>query len=261
MSKFEKVALVTGGGSGIGRAVSKRLAQDGMAVCVADIIADKAQAVAAEIKEAGGEAFAIQVDVTSPESQDKMFAAVLEAYGRLDCVASNAGILRNDPFTMISYETWDRLMSINLDGFVLCAQKAAEIMIKQGWGGKIGFTLSQGGFAENDNATVSYLVSKWAGRGLLRSLAVKLAPYGINVNGIGPGNIPTPMMDQIITDFAQAAGAPTEAIAASMETMAPLGRLQPAEEMAALYSYLFSDKAKNMTGFTIIDNGAGLLGG
>ena len=79
MSKFEKVALVTGGGSGIGRAVSKRLAQDGMAVCVADIIADKAQAVAAEIKEAGGEAIAIQVDVTSPESQDKMFAAVLEA--------------------------------------------------------------------------------------------------------------------------------------------------------------------------------------
>ena len=123
MSKFEKVALVTGGGSGIGRAVSKRLAQDGMAVCVADIIADKAQAVAAEIKEAGGEAIAIQVDVTSPESQDKMFAAVLEAYGRLDCVASNAGILRNDPFTMISYETWDRLMSINLDGFVLCAQR------------------------------------------------------------------------------------------------------------------------------------------
>ena len=175
MSKFEKVALVTGGGSGIGRAVSKRLAQDGMAVCVADIIADKAQAVAAEIKEAGGEAIAIQVDVTSPESQDKMFAAVLEAYGRLDCVASNAGILRNDPFTMISYETWDRLMSINLDGFVLCAQKAAEIMIKQGWGGKIGFTLSQGGFAENDNATVSYLVSKWAGRGWLPTVSMSMA--------------------------------------------------------------------------------------
>ena len=119
MSKFEKVALVTGGGSGIGRAVSKRLAQDGMAVCVADIMEDKAKAVAAEIKEMGGEAIAVYVDVTKPESQDKMFATVLETYGRLDCVASNAGILRNDPFTMISYETWDLLMSINLTIFFI----------------------------------------------------------------------------------------------------------------------------------------------
>lgn len=259
MSDKRKVALVTGGGSGIGAATSRRLAKDGMAVAVADLNLEKAQLIVDEIRAAGGEALAVQVNVADAASLDAMFAAVLEAYGQLDCVASNAGVFFNDTYMDMTWERWDKIISINLDGAFLCGQKAAEIMIRQGKGGKIGFTLSQGGFAENDNS-FAYLVSKWGGRGLVRSLATRLAPYGISVNAIAPGNIPTPMMDYIISEFAKAAGAPESAIAMGMETMAPLGRLQPPEEMAALYSYLFSDKAKNMNGFTIIDNGAGLLG-
>ncbi len=259
MSENKKVALVTGAASGIGKATAKRLAQDSMAVGVADISFDLAKKVAEEIRADGGDALAIKVDVTLPESVDQMFATLLEKYGHVDCLAANAGIFLNDTFLDMSYGQWDKIISINLDGAFLCGQKAAEIMLKQGAGGCIGFTLSQGGFAEND-AGFAYLVSKWAGRGLVRSLAVRLAPYGIRVNAIAPGNIPTPMLDYIIDEYTAASGAPRDAIQAGMVTMAPLGRLQPPEEMAALYAYLFSDRAKSMAGFTIIDNGAGILG-
>ena len=260
MAEKKKVVLVTGAGSGIGRATAKRLAADGMAVGVADIAFDGAKKVVEEIIADGGEAIAISVDITNEESVDAMFKAVIDKYGYLDYMVANAGIIINDPFSMLTYDQWNKIESSNGDGTTRCVQRAANNMIKQGNGGKIGITLSQGGFAENNEVTVAYVITKWAGRGLVRSLADKLAPYGITVNAIAPGNIPTPMMDQIISDYATSAGAPAEMISQSMEKMAPLGRLQPAEEMAALYSYMLSDAANSMTGFTIIDNGAGILG-
>lgn len=256
-----KVALVTGAGSGIGRATALRLSSDGMAVAVVDIVADAAQKVVEEIKANGGKAVAFTADVSSEKSVDEMFDAVLNEFGHIDNVAANAGIFMPDHLTNMIYDRWDKIMSINFEGAMLCTKKAAEVLIKQNKGGRIACTVSQGGFAQSDGGTVAYCVSKWAARGFVKSLARRTAKYGINVNAIAPGNIPTPMMDGIIKVFAQGAGAPEEVIAQSMVNASPLARLQPTEEMAALYSYLFSDKASNITGLTIIDNGAGMFGG
>lgn len=259
MFQNQKTVLVTGAGKGIGRSTALRLARDGMQVGVVATSQESAQNVADEITAEGGAALPIAADVSRPEAVEQMFKTFLDAYGHLDCIAANAGIYMADTFLDMPYERFDRIQSVNLDGVLLCVQKAADIMIRQGKGGHIGVTLSQGGFGESDH-TFSYIVSKWAGRGLVRSIAKKYAKYGIKVNAIAPGNIPTPMFDSIVDTFAGQAGAPKDAILSNMTTSVPLGRLQPPEEMAALYSYLFSDAAKNMVGFTIIDNGAMMLG-
>lgn len=259
MFQDQKTVLVTGAGKGIGRAIAHRLAKDGMIVGVVATSHESAQNVVDEIVAEGGTALAIVADVSNPEAVDHMFQTFLSTYGHLDCLAANAGIYMPDMFLDMPYERFDRLQSVNVDGVLLCVQKAADIMIKQGKGGHIGITLSQGGFGESDH-TFAYIISKWAGRGLVRSLAKKYAKYGIKVNAIAPGNIPTPMFDNIIDIYSTQANAPKEAILSNMTTTVPLGGLQPPEEMAALYSYLFSDAAKNMVGFTIIDNGAMMLG-
>ena len=258
MMNKQKVALVTGAGSGIGEEIALRLSRDGMAVVLVGRTLAKVEGVAEKIRQSGGEALPLAADVSSEESMIPVFDTIMDKYGRLDALASNAGIFLNDTFLDMPYDQWNKLISINLDGAFIATHLAAEIMKKQPTGGKIVVTLSQGGFAESD-ASFAYIMSKWAGRGLVRSLATRLAPYGINVNAIAPGNIMTPMMDYIVSEYAKS-GAPEEAIRQNMETMAPLGRSQPASEMAAMVSYLVSDKAKNMVGFTMIDNGAMILG-
>lgn len=254
----QKVALVTGAGSGIGEAIAHRLARDGMSVVLVGRTEKKIKNVAEKICSNGGDAIALTGNVASEESMIPVFQKVMEHYGHLDALASNAGIFLNDTFLEMPYEQWDKLISINLDGAFICTKLASEIMKKQTTGGRIVVTLSQGGFAEGD-ASFAYIMSKWAGRGLVRSLASRLAPYGINVNAIAPGNIMTPMMDFIVSEYAKS-GAPEETVRQSMEKMSPLGRAQPASEIAALVSYLMSDKARNIVGFTMIDNGAIMFG-
>ena len=250
----KKSVLVTGGGQGIGKAISLRLAKDGMCVGVQDINLANAKQIAGEIKSNGGEAIAIPGNIAVPKDVDEMFEAVVKEYGHIDYLAANAGIYRNDMLRDVSYENWRKSMDVNMDGLFLCAQRGAVIMKKQGKGGKIMLGLSQGSYGQAEFA-ITYLTTKWAGRGLLRSLALALAPYNITVNGVGPGVIFTPMMDNIIAEYAKNFGCSYEDMyKQQMYNSNPLHRDIPTDEIASVYSYIFSKDGDNITGLNIVDS-------
>jgi NAD(P)-dependent dehydrogenase (short-subunit alcohol dehydrogenase family) len=232
-----------------------------MAVGVADINAEKAQAVAAEIRKAGGAALAIQADVSDEESVNGMFDAFLNEYGRINYLAANAGIFIYGDFLSFSYEDWRTIMAVNVDGMLLCCRRAAKEMIRQGAGRgpySIMLGLSQGSFSQ-DPPSAAYITSKWAGRGLMRSMALGLAKYDITVNGIGPGSVLTDLHRYVNGKIAEMNGMTVEAATEMMGKIYPLKGYQPAEEMAAIYSFAFSDRARNMTGMTIMDDGGNVM--
>lgn len=249
-----RVALVTGGASGIGRASARALAAEGARVCVADLNAAGAETVAKEISEAGGEAFALTVDVTSPERNDEMVRATLERYGALHVAFLNAGIAIGSSIREGSIEDWDRVIAVNLRGVFLGLRAVAGPMIEAG-GGSIVATASVAGLVGGPGMP-SYYASKHAVVGLVKSAAAEFAPHGIRVNAVCPGVIDTPILGP-----AHGVAAITEGPLAKLH---PLGRVGQPEEVANLVVFLASDRASFTTGAAYpIDGGitATLRGG
>ena len=183
-----KVAIVTGGGIGIGRAYSKALAQEGAKVAVADIQVEAATQVAAEIKKDGGEAIPVAVDVSSPEKTREMADAVLKEYGRIDILVNNAGLytaLTKKSFMEIPEDEWDRVMAVNVKGLFLCVQAVYPAMKEQGKGKII--NISSGTILGGTPMFLHYVSSKAGVLGFTRALAREIGPDGINVNAIMPG--------------------------------------------------------------------------
>lgn len=202
MKLHGKVAIVTGGGQGIGAEMARALAAEGARVAVADIALDHAESVAAEL---GDKGLAVWVDVRDRASVDAMVQQVVAAFGRLDILINNAAVFELAPILEITEHSFDRQFSINVKGTLLCIQAAARQMIAQGQGGKIINMASQAG-RRGEALVGAYCASKAAVISLTQSAALGLIEHGINVNGIAPGVVDTPMWDEVDAGFAKYEG-------------------------------------------------------
>jgi NAD(P)-dependent dehydrogenase (short-subunit alcohol dehydrogenase family) len=243
------VAIVTGGGSGIGRATGLRFAAEGARVVVADVNFAAASAVAEEARAAGGQAIAAEVNVSDRSSVDALVERALGEYGRLDILINNAGINRDALFVRIkegevkkmSDEQWDTVLGVNLKGTFLCSQAAAVPMIKQNYG-RIVNTASIAALGNIGQA--NYSASKAGVMGLTYTLALELARYNITVNCVAPGATKTQMT----------AGIPDNIREALVQKI-PLRRMAEPDEMANLHLFLASDEAAYITGQVIFCDG------
>ena len=255
-----QVAIVTGAGRGIGRAIARRLAHEGCRVTVADLDGESAARVAAEIEELGGEALALAVDVTSKQETERMVRRTTDRLGNLRILVNNAGIGAVAPLLETDEETWDALMNVNAKGVLLCSQAAARRMIEQGGGGRILNNASGAGKIAPGKATPlgAYAASKHAVVALTKQMGLELSDHGILVNCVCAGIVDTPMWDLIDRETAARQGVPVGTIKAQAVASVPLGRIQQPEDVANMFAFLASEDASYMTGQTYNASG-GLL--
>jgi NAD(P)-dependent dehydrogenase (short-subunit alcohol dehydrogenase family) len=242
-----KVTIVTGGGSGIGKASVLLFAREGASVVVADWQEEGGNAVVKEIAAAGGKATFIKTDVSSEDDIKNMVATAVRSYGRLDVLFNNAGIegTMGRPTAETPLEEWNRIIAVNLTGVFLGCRYAIPEMLKTGGGSIVNNASVAGlvGFA----GIPAYCASKGGIVQLTRTAALEYATQGIRVNCLCPGVIDTPMVRR---------AAPDEAALAAFTQMEPVGRLGQPEEVAALALFLASDEASFMTGTVIpVDGG------
>jgi NAD(P)-dependent dehydrogenase (short-subunit alcohol dehydrogenase family) len=243
-----KVAAITGGALGIGRATARTFSAEGAVVALADVQADAVEAVAREIREGGGKAIAMGVDVGDAGQVQVFVDRVVGELGRLDVMFANAGIAHSAPFLEHPEAQWHRVLRVNLTGVFLCCQAAARQMVKQG-GGRIITVASINGFRGVENL-VGYNAAKAGVVELTRTMAVELAEHGIAVNAIAPAQIDTRLTR----------GLPDEARQRRVERI-PMGRFGEPEEVARAALFLASDDASYVTGHTLAVDGGYLAGG
>ncbi len=247
--RFEgRVAIVTGGGRGIGRAIAERAASDGATVVIADLDDQAAAESVAAIEAAGGRASAIHVDVTRPEDAATMADATTRAFGRVDILVNNAGLLRSTPAAEVSADEWRLVVDANLTGSFLCAQAAFQALRDSGHG-RIVNVASMAGRATSTLGGVHYTAAKAGILGLTRHLAREWARDRITVNAISPGIVDTPMV--------RGSTGPErlEQVIAAI----PMARLARPDEIAALVCFLASDEAAYITGANVDIHGGELI--
>lgn len=246
-----KVALVTGGGSGIGQATALRFAQEGARVIVADIDEVLAQATVALINEAGGEAIARQVDVSVSSAVNDLFAHAVATFGAVHFVHNNAGILQLPmPLHMIDPTFFDQIIAVNLRGVFLVMRAAIAQMLSQGGGAIVNMSSAAGLVGQPNFA--AYSASKHGVVGLTKSAAAEYAAQGIRINAVHPGTVQTPMVDKLVQQLV-AMGVDPQSLADSNPS--PLGRPAQADEIAGLVVWLCSDEASNIIGASITSDG------
>ena len=240
----DKVAIVTGGGSGIGEATSLRFSQEGAAVIVADMRLRKAEAVAKQINEQGGHALAIEVDVSIAESVATLVDRTVAEYGQLDVMFNNAGTLRPGTVIELDVDDWDLVMGVNVRSVYLGGKFAIPAMLNSG-GGSIINTASISGL-HGDGGAVAYAASKAAVINLTRAMSTDHAADGIRVNAICPGTIETPPVMRMMED----------PVALEINVRAhAIGRLGRPEEIASAALWLASDESSFVSGEAIVVDG------
>jgi len=245
--RFENTGvLITGAGSGIGRAASLAFAAEGAAIAAADLRLESAQATASAVEELGRTAVALQVDVTQPDSVRAMVEQAVAGLGSLDVLINSAGVREIVPFLELPAEEWMKVIGTNLTGTFLCSQAAARHLIAQNKSGKIINLSSVAGLVGVPNRA-AYVASKHGVVGLTKEMAMELADKHIQVNAIAPGVVETAMTAGYFDK---------PDIVASLEKAHPAGRWAQPEEIARLMLFLASEDADFMTGATIpIDGG------
>lgn len=242
-----KIALVTGAGSGIGRATALLMAREGAKVVVSDITADAGQATLDDITSQGGEGIFVKADVASKDDVSQLIAETVNKYGRLDCAFNNAGIEGTPASTTeCSDENWHRTIAVNLTGVWYCLRAELEVMQRQGSGAIVNMSSVAGlvGF----EGLPAYTASKHGVIGLTKSASLENAARGIRVNAVCPGVIDTPMVERFIKANPEA----KKALIAGE----PVGRIGQAEEIATAVVWMCSDAASFVTGISMpVDGG------
>jgi len=248
MKRLEnRIAIVTGAGQGIGKAIALGMAREGAALVIADLNEANAGAVKGEIERVGGKASALYTDISNEESVRGMIDATLNEYGRVDILVNNAGIFPTSPVEAMQEEEWDRVIDTNLVGTFRCSKAVVPHLLTQRSGRII--SLSSGRAFQGARHGAHYAASKAGIIGFSKSLALELAPYGITVNVICPG----------ITDTAQPRGHQTEEQIYAQGQRIPLGRIGQPEDLAGPAVFLASDAGGFITGQTILANGGGIM--
>ena len=250
MKLKDKVALITGANSGIGKGIATRFAQEGAHVAVNYLAinqnATDAQSEVDDFQTTYGETgIAVAADISQRDQVEKMFADVIAKFGRIDIVVNNAGIEINKPFLEVTDDQWNKVIAVNLYGSFVVSQIGAQQMVKQGDGGKIVNVSSVHEDIPFPGYT-AYCASKGGIRMMMRNLAMELAPHKINVNNIAPGAIATPINQKVLDS--------PEAKAAAISEI-PWGRFGTPEEVAAVAAFLASSDADYVTGSTYYVDG------
>ena len=246
MRLIDKVAIITGGGSGIGRATALRFAEEGAKVIVWDINLDEAEKTVEEIKGAGGTGKAYKVDVTDRKQIENTVNSILEEFHKIDILINNAGITMDATLMKMTEEQWDRVIDINLKGTFNCGQIIAKHMAQRE-SGVILNAASVVGLYGNFGQT-NYAASKWGVIGMTKTWAKELGKKNIRVNAVAPGFISTPMVEKM-----------PENVLNMMKEKALLRRLGTPEEVANAYLFLASDEASFITGAVLSVDGGVVL--
>ena len=239
------VALVTGSGRGIGRAIALRYAREGARVAVAELDETAARAVAEEIRALGGETEVIRVDLSEPQQSVEMVGRVVARFGRLDIMVNNAGIETRTSVLNTTEDQYDRVLDINLKSAFFGTQIAAQQMLKQGGGGRIiNITSVHEDWPMPGNTP--YCLAKGGMRMLTRTAGVELAPHNILVVGVGPGAVETPINLSTMDDPSKLT---------KLNAAIPLGRMAHPDEIANVVAFLAGDGASYLTATTIFADG------
>jgi 3-oxoacyl-[acyl-carrier protein] reductase len=238
MRLLDKVAIITGAASGIGEATAQKFAKEGAKVAVCDINVDEARRVAKGIADQGGHALAFHIDVTDKVSIARMVEQVMAAWGRIDTLVNNAGIVQDAQFKKMTDEQFERVIDVNLKGVYNCTKAVVDIMLEQ-HSGCILNASSIVGLYGNFGQT-NYAATKFGVIGMVKTWARELGRKGIRANAICPGFVETPILKTM-----------PEKVIRMMEERVPLGRLARPEEIANTYAWLASDEASYINGAVI----------
>ncbi|AXF00878.1 short chain dehydrogenase [Paraburkholderia hospita] len=243
---LNKIVLITGGASGIGKATAELLASEGACVVIADRCREEGNALATRLGHERRKALFVETDITSPASVESMVARTMSEYGRIDCAVNNAGVSET-PIDLVdaSSEQWERLISINLRGVWLSMQHEISAMLPAGRGAIVNVS-SRTGLVGKPRLAI-YTASKHGVLGLTRSAAIDYAPCGIRINAVCPGLVQTPFVE---SKFG-------ERLPELARTMNPLGRIGEPKEVAECIAWLCSDAASFVVGVSLpVDGGA-----
>ncbi|HTU56064.1 MAG TPA: SDR family NAD(P)-dependent oxidoreductase [Acetobacteraceae bacterium] len=244
-----EVAIVTGGGGGIGSAIARRLAADGAAVIIFDKDKRAAETIAGELGQAGRRAELVHCDVTRRDEVQAAVSGVVEAHGGVSILVNNAGIGRRAPFLELSDEAWNDVLAVNVTGAFVVAQEVCRVMVRAGRGSVVNMGSVAAHIAHSEQA--AYATSKAALEALTRVMAFELAPRGVRVNAILPGTVAAGIIKGMLDGDARI----------ERERRIPFGRLAEPEEIADVVAFLVSEDARYMTGSLVVVDGGLLFAG